>query len=113
MQGEYNTYIATAASLNGPWSERYLAVPHAATPTSFATSRGRMWSTFFGNDRNTAIHARPAIVPMMLDAKGRWRPDAAYRAAGATAANLPSVQVPGAIGPSDGQPQHVGLMPSH
>jgi beta-xylosidase len=113
VQGEYNTYIATAASLNGLWSERYLAVPHAGHANFFRDKQGRMWSTFFGNDRNTTIQARPAIVPMMLDAKGRWRPDAAYRAAATTTAKSPSIQAPGAIGPSDGQPQHVGLMPSH
>jgi xylan 1,4-beta-xylosidase len=112
VQGEYNTYIATAASLSGPWSERYLAVPHAGHANFFRDKHGRMWSTFFGNDRNSTIHAKPAIVPMMLDAKGRWRPDAAYKPAPAIV-NQPGIQLPGAIGPSDGQPQHVGLMPSH
>jgi hypothetical protein len=112
VQGEYNTYIATADSLSGPWSERYLAVPHAGHANFFRDKQGRMWSTFFGNDRNTEIKARPAIVPMMLDAKGRWHPDAVFSAAPTTTAAAPSIQVPGAIGPSDGQPQHVGIMPS-
>jgi xylan 1,4-beta-xylosidase len=110
VQGEYNTYIATATSLSGPWSERYLAVPHAGHANFFRDKQGRMWSTFFGNDRNTTIHAKPAIVPMMQDEKGRWRPDASYKPTASLATTTPSIQVPGAIGPSDGQPQHVGIM---
>ena len=107
--GEYNTYIATATSLNGPWSERYLAVPHAGHGNFFKDKQGQMWSTFFGNDRHSPFSAKPAIVPMKQDALGRWRPDAEYhrpepkKTAG-------SVQVPGAIGPSDGQPQLVGIV---
>jgi len=107
--GEYNTYIATATSLNGPWSERYLAVPHAGHANFFRDKQGRMWSTFFGNDRHSAFTAEPGIIPLMQDAKGRWRPDPHY--AQPAQAPRPIVQVPGAIGPSDGMPQHVGVMP--
>jgi xylan 1,4-beta-xylosidase len=109
--GEYNTYIITAPSLDGPWSERYLAVPHAGHGNFFRDKNGRMWSTFFGNDRHAPFHAKPAIVPMMQDRLGRWRPD--------TSVTLPkpmrssaTVQLPGAIGPSEGEPQQVGVMPS-
>jgi len=109
--GEYNTYIASATSLAGPWSERYLAVPHAGHGNFFRDKNGRMWSTFFGNDRNSPFHAEPGIVPMLQDAKGRWRPDPSYAAPKTPAATETSIQVPGAIGPSNGQPQHVGVMP--
>lgn len=51
--GKYNTYMATAKSLNGPWSERYLAVPHAGHANVFRDKQGHMWSTFFGNDSLT------------------------------------------------------------
>lgn len=44
--GEYDTYIATATSLNGPWSERYLAVPHAGYANFFQDRQGHMYSTF-------------------------------------------------------------------
>jgi hypothetical protein len=112
--GEYNTYIATATSLNGPWSERYLAVPHAGHANFFRDKNGRWWSTFFGNDRNSPFSAKPGIVPMKLDGKGRWRPDASYTAIGTAAEHGAGTmtQVPGAIGPSEGQPQQVGVMPS-
>jgi hypothetical protein len=106
--GEYNTYIATAKSLNGPWSERYLAVPHAGHANLFRDKRGRVWSTFFGNDRHSPYHAKPGIVPLVQDAKGRFRPDPAYVAPPNETGAV--VQVPGAIGPSDGTPQHVGVM---
>jgi hypothetical protein len=108
--GDYNTYVATAISLAGPWSERYLAVPHAGHANFFRDKNGRMWSTFFGNDRHSPFGAQPGIVPLMQDAKGRWRPDAGYVApARKKAEGL--VQMPGAIGPSDGSPQPVGIMP--
>jgi len=109
--GEYNTYIATATSLAGPWSERYLAVPHAGHGNFFRDKNGRMWSTFFGNDRHSPYHAKPGIVPMVQDAKGRWRPDHSYVAPASHVAET-AIQVPGAIGPSNGDPQHVGVMPS-
>jgi xylan 1,4-beta-xylosidase len=108
--GEYNTYIATAKSLDGPWSERYLAVPHAGHANLFRDKQGRMWSTFFGNDRHSPYHAEPGIMPLSQDSKGRWRPDPAYVAPPREAG--PTVLVPGAIGPSDGTPQNVGVMPA-
>jgi xylan 1,4-beta-xylosidase len=108
--GEYNTYIATAKSLNGPWSERYLAVPHAGHANFFRDRQGRMWSTFFGNDRHSPYSAEPGVVPLMQDPKGRWRPDPGYVAPPREARAV--LQVPGAIGPSDGTPQHVGVMPA-
>ncbi|HEY4379149.1 MAG TPA: family 43 glycosylhydrolase [Acidobacteriaceae bacterium] len=108
--GEYNTYVATADSLAGPWSERYLAVPHAGHANFFRDKQGRMWSTFFGNDRHSAFHAKPGIVPMVEDSKGRWRPDASYVAP--KIAESTAVQLPGAIGPSNGEPQQVGVMPA-
>jgi beta-xylosidase len=110
--GEYNTYIATATSLNGPWSERYLAVPHAGHANFFRDKQGRWWSTFFGNDRHSPFSAKPGIVPMTIDSKGRWRPDASHVATTANDQRERMVQVTGAIGPSDGQPQQVGVMPS-
>ena len=108
--GEYNTYIATATSLNGPWSERYLAVPHAGHANFFRDKQGRIWSTFFGNDRHAAFSAQPGIIPLTQDAKGRWRPDPTYTLP--ERKPQPVVQLPGAIGPSDGTPQHVGIMPA-
>ena len=107
--GEYNTYIASATSLAGPWSERYLAVPHAGHANFFRDKNGRWWSTFFGNDRHSPFSAKPGVIPMKLDAQGRWRPDATYTAPIVASAGA-SVQVIGAIGPSDGQPQQVGIM---
>jgi len=105
--GEYNTYIATAKSLSGPWSERYLAVPHAGHANFFRDKQGRMWSTFFGNDKHSPYHAEPGIVPLKQDEKGRWRPDASYIAKPQEDHSVS--QSPGAIGPSNGNPQIVGV----
>lgn len=110
VQGEYNTYIATATSLNGPWSERYLAVPHAGHANFFRDKQQRMWSTFFGNDRHSAFSAKPGILPVVQDAKGRWMPDATYVMPTRQAAAASLIQLPGDIGPSDGQPQPVGIL---
>lgn len=114
VQGEYNTYVATAKSLNGPWSERYLAVPHAGHANFFRDKQGRMWSTFFGNDRHAPFSAKPGIVPMTQDDHGRWRPDSSFQwpIVSAVHGSATSVQAVGAIGPSDGEPQHVGIMPA-
>jgi len=113
VNGEYNTYAATATSLAGPWSERYLAVPHVGHGNFFRDKQGRMWSTYFGNDRNTPFLAKPAIVPMLLDAKGRWRPDAAYKFTPAPAAADASSGTPGAAAPAlASPPQQVGIMPA-
>jgi len=108
--GEYNTYVASSDSLAGPWSERYLAVPHAGHGNFFRDKQGRMWSTFFGNDRHSPFSAKPGIVPMLQDGKGRWRPDPSYVLP--KASDTKAVLLPGAIGPSNGEPQHVGVMPA-
>jgi hypothetical protein len=112
--GEYNTYIATSKSLNGPWSERYLAVPHAGHANFFRDKQGKMWSTFFGNDRHSPYSAKPGIVPLTQDAQGRWHPDTTFKWPAATTTATPKAltQVKGAIGPSEGQPRHVGIMPA-
>ena len=70
-----------------------------------------MWSTCLGNDRNSPFHAEPGIVPMLQAARGRWRPDPNYAPPKTPVATETSIQVPGAIGPSNGQPQHVGVIP--
>jgi xylan 1,4-beta-xylosidase len=111
--GEYNTYIATAKSLSGPWSERYLAVPHAGHANFFRDKQGRMWSTFFGNDRHSPFSAKPGIIPLTQDRQGRWRPDGTFEqpSNAAIKSSPTSIQTSGAIGPSDGQPQQTGIMP--
>jgi beta-xylosidase len=112
--GDYNTYISTSKSLNGPWSERYLAVPHAGHANFFRDKQGRTWSTYFGNDRHSAFSAKPGIIPMDQDNHGRWHPDTTFSWPTdiSTTPNSTSVQTSGAIGPSDGQPQQVGVMPT-
>ena len=110
VQGEYHTYTASSENIYGPYTERYLSVPHAGHNNFFRDKQGRLWATYFGNDRHVPFHAKPGVVPMLLDAKGRWRPDAKF--AWPVEKAGPASQAAGAIGPSDGTPQHVGVMPS-
>ncbi|MFC6647197.1 family 43 glycosylhydrolase [Granulicella cerasi] len=113
VQGDYSTYISTSKSLSGPWSERYLAVPHAGHANFFEDKQHRIWSTYFGNDRHAPFSARPGILPLVQDARGRWHPDLSYKGPEPDRPDKQgiTVQVVGAIGPSDGKPQQVGVMP--
>ena len=49
---------------------------------------------------------------MMHDAQGRWLPDASYIRPQVPIVAGKTIQLPGAIGPSNGDPQHVGVMPA-
>ncbi len=105
--GENNTYIATATSLDGPWSERYLAVPHAGHANFFRDKQKRMWSTSFGNDRHSAFSAKPGIIPLTQDAKGRWMHDDKNVAPAMKMAGASLIQLPDDIGPSISRPRSV------
>ncbi|MFN3681660.1 MAG: family 43 glycosylhydrolase, partial [Nitrospira sp.] len=60
----YDTWVATAKSLRGPWSRRKLAVPHGGQSTMFEGPDGQWYATFSGVDSRAALRERPAIVPV-------------------------------------------------
>ena len=70
----YDCMIASADSLDGPWSDAYLAIPHAGHNMFFKDKQGKWWATYFGNDPLVAFRERPAILPVELDATGKIKP---------------------------------------
>ena len=60
----YDTWVATAKSLEGPWSRRKLAVQHGGQATMFEGPDGQWYSTFSGEDSRAAVRERAAIVPV-------------------------------------------------
>jgi beta-xylosidase len=107
--GDYHTYTSSSSSIYGPYTERYLSVPHAGHNNFFLDNQGKIWTTFFGNDLHAPIHAQPAAFPMYQDSKGRWRPDPSFK--WPTEKPKAAIQAVGAIGPSSGSSQQVGVMP--
>jgi xylan 1,4-beta-xylosidase len=71
---EYHCMIAGADSLAGPWSDRYLAIPHGGHNMFFKDKDGRWWSTFFGNDKNAPFNEKPGILRIEFDKAGKIRP---------------------------------------
>lgn len=60
----YDTFVATAKSLEGPWSRRKLAIPHGGQVTMFEGPEGQWYATFSGEDSRALLRERPAIVPV-------------------------------------------------
>ena len=46
----YDCMIASADRLDGPYGDRYLAVPHGGHNMFFRDREGQWWSTLFGSD---------------------------------------------------------------
>jgi beta-xylosidase len=72
----YDCMAAVADNIYGPYSERYLAIPHAGHNMLFRTHKGQWISTFFGtpHDTRAIFTEKPAILPIEFDADGRFRP---------------------------------------
>jgi beta-xylosidase len=62
--GCYDTFVAQADSVYGPYSARRLMIPHGGQVTVFQGPDGALYSTFSGIDRKAALRDRPAIVPL-------------------------------------------------
>lgn len=76
-RGQTSTYDCMAAvsdRLYGPYSQRYMAIPHGGHNMLFKDRHGRWYSTFFGNDSRAAFRERPGILPVAFDATGHFKP---------------------------------------
>jgi beta-xylosidase len=60
----YDTWVSTAKSLDGPWTQRKVAVAHGGQATMFEGPDGQWYSTFSGVDSRAALRERAAIVPV-------------------------------------------------
>ncbi len=70
----YDCMAAVADNIYGPYSERYLAIPHAGHNMLFKTREGKWMSTFFGSDNRAAFREKPGILPIEFNDNGRFRP---------------------------------------
>ena len=71
----YDCMIASADRLEGPYGDRYKALPHAGHNTLFKDKQGKWWATFFGNDDEAPWKERAGLIPIKLDGSGRVVPD--------------------------------------
>jgi hypothetical protein len=69
--GDYHCYIAMADGIYGPYSPRYLAVPHGGHNVFFKDQQDNWWSTFFGNDVHAPFRDRPAALRVQFTSDGR------------------------------------------
>ncbi|WP_170162907.1 family 43 glycosylhydrolase [Marinimicrobium koreense] len=71
-----DVYVAESENLLGPYSGRYLAVPHAGQTTIFKDEYGQLYATYAAPeaDRYAALRTRPAIVPLEFSKRERLRP---------------------------------------
>jgi len=62
----HDTYVASAPSLDGPWSRAMLMVPHGGQTTVFQDSDNKWLATFTG-DGQSVFRDRPGLVPVYYD----------------------------------------------
>ncbi len=74
--GCYDCMIASAEKIDGPYGDRYLAIPHGGHNMFFQDKAGEWWSTIFGSDPVAPFRERPGILRVTFDADGMVRPKA-------------------------------------
>jgi beta-xylosidase len=72
----YDAMIASSDKLDGPYGDRYLAIPHGGHNMFFKNKQGQWYSTIFGNDDEAPFRERPGILPVELGRDGKFRPKA-------------------------------------
>jgi len=72
--GAYHCYAASSEHLYGPYSDRYVAIPHGGHNTVLRDKDGQWWSTFFGNNDLAPFKERPAMLRIGFDAESRIYP---------------------------------------
>ncbi len=63
----YDTFVAVSDSIYGPYSIRYMMMPHGGQTTVFRDEAGRFYATFSGCDEFAIFRDRPSIVPLVKD----------------------------------------------
>jgi beta-xylosidase len=70
VNDDYHCFVSSADHINGPYSKRYLVIPHGGHNTFFKDIQGNWWATFFGNDKNSPFRDRSAIIKVEFDNEG-------------------------------------------
>jgi beta-xylosidase len=71
-----DTFVAVSSHVYGPYSRRYLAIPHGGQATFFTGGDGELYAAFMGNGTYSAVRNRPAVVRMELSEDDFIRPAA-------------------------------------
>lgn len=66
----YDCFSATSKSIEGPYTNRYRAIPYAGHNNLFQDEEGQWWSTLFHPSPGFAWYLKPGIVPIEIDAQG-------------------------------------------
>jgi beta-xylosidase len=70
----YDCMGASSGKIYGPYTDRYLAVPHGGHNMIFRDRQNRWWSTIFGSDEVSPIHERFGLVRIEFGPDGHIRP---------------------------------------
>ena len=76
--GSYDAYSATSKSIEGPYLNRYRAIPYAGHNDLFQDDKGNWFSTLFHPNDYLNLGFRPAIVPLTMDKNGIIAPKRSY-----------------------------------
>lgn len=74
IERNYHCMAASSERLEGPYGERYLAIPHGGHNVVFRDFEGLLWSTMFGNNRSAPVFEKPAILRVEIGKDNRIRP---------------------------------------
>jgi hypothetical protein len=70
-EGRYSTMLAMSKTIYGPYHGRHESVPTAGGTGFFKDKQGRWWTTYFGNDEQSAWREKPGIVRIDFAPDGR------------------------------------------
>jgi len=70
-EGRYSTMLAMSNTIYGPYHGRHESVPTAGGTGFFKDKQGRWWTTYFGNDEQSAWREKPGIVRVEFAPDGR------------------------------------------
>ncbi len=76
--GSYDAYSATSDSVEGPFLNRYRAIPFAGHNNLFQDGGGNWWSTLFHPNDFLNLGFRPAVVPLAMSKDALIEPKRSY-----------------------------------
>ena len=76
--GSYDAYSATSDSVEGPYLNRYRAIPFAGHNNLFQDDDGNFWSTLFHPNDYLNLGFRPAVVPISMTKDALIAPKRSY-----------------------------------
>lgn len=69
-----DTFVAVSQSIYGPYSRRYLALPHGGQISLFIGPDNQLYASFTGRGSYSPVEHYPSVVPMSLASPGFIRP---------------------------------------